>query len=53
MGDLDHRDPSQASRPLPDIKGSLLADEVDTTLQGIWRPCPEFAEKRLGRRSNT
>jgi len=46
-------DPSQASSPLADINGSLLADEVETTLQGIWRPCPQFAEKRLGRRSNT
>ncbi|WP_199092560.1 hypothetical protein [Bosea sp. ASV33] len=44
---------SQVSSPLADIKGSLLADEVETSLRGICRLCLQFAEKRDAARDQT
>lgn len=44
---------SQVSSPLADIKGPLLADEVETSLRGICRLCLQFAEKRDTARDQT
>lgn len=35
---------SQVSSPLADIKGRLLAADVETSLRGICRLCLQFAE---------
>lgn len=44
---------SQVSSPLADIKGPLLADEVETSLRGICRLCLQFAEKSDSARDQT